>query len=334
MPFRLTPIPEALSPVLGRITPVHPKIIAAADALGMVLASPLRSAAPVPMRAVALRSGLAIRAADTVGASAYSPVLLKGVPTEVAAGAALPEGFNAVLPLDAAIHRGNLVEIAESVAPGEGVRLVGHDLRAGVLIAHRGTLVSPTLQLVLACAGIDTVEISAPIVAIAPGFSASVAWLSAQLTALGCVLTGDNCRNDVHLAINWAADDRPVLACNPGETGFVVATPGGRAEITMPVRFDGLVAIFVLLVRPVVEALMGQSQPPVMRPLARKIASTIGLTEVVVLKGVDDRYMPLCVGEITLSALAAADAIASVPPDSEGLPKGAMVAATPFTYHP
>jgi molybdopterin molybdotransferase len=331
MPVRLTPILEALNPALGRITPVHPKIVAAADAFGMVLASPVRCVAPVPMRPLALRSGLAIQAADVVGASAYSPALLKGMPVEVAAGAALPEGCNAILPLDAAIHRGDFVEIAESAAPGEGVRLAGHDLSAGVLIANRGTLITPTLQLVFACAAIETVEISAVTVTIAPGVAASVAWLSAQLTALGCTLTCDDCRDDVHLAINWAVDDRPVLACNPGDTGFVVAR-GSRTEITMPVRFDGLVAIFMLLVRPIVEALLGQSQPPVLRPLARKITSTVGLTEVVLLKCVDERYMPLCVGEITLSALAAADAIATVPPDSEGLPKGAMVAATPFTH--
>ncbi len=330
MPLRLTPIADALNLALGRVRPVHPQVRASGDALGTILAAPVRSVRPVPLRPTALRAGFAINAADVVGASAYSPVTLKDAPIQVAASESLPDGCDAIVPLDAAVKRGRLVEIAESAAPGEGVRLTGHDLSMGSLIADRGTLITPTLQLILACAGIETVEISSPTVFIAPGAPAAADWLSAQFTSLGCRLADDKGRDDAHLVINWAIEDGPILACGPGESGFIRATSSGQAEIMMPGRFDGLVAIFVLLVLPVVEALTGRAQPLVARPLALKITSMVGLTQVALLKSVSSGYLPLCVGEITLSALAAADAIAIVPPESEGLAKGGLVGAIPF----
>jgi molybdopterin molybdotransferase len=330
MSSRLTPIADALNPVLGRVRPVRPQAMAPRDALGMILGAPVQSPGPVPLRPIALREGFAINAADVVGASAYSPVRLRDGPIQVAISEPLPDGCNAIVPFDAAVKRGCFVEIAESAAPGEGVRLTGHDLSLGFLIADRGALVTPTLQLVLACAGIETVEISSPTVCIAPGAAAGTDWLAAQLITRGCRLAGDRGRDEAHLVINWAIEDRPILACNPGQTGFIRTTSGAQIEIVMPQRFDGLVAIFVLLVLPVVAALAGRAQPMAARPLSGKVTSTVGLSEVVLLKSVDGGCLPLCVGEITLSALAAADAFAIVPPESEGLAKGALVWAIPF----
>jgi molybdopterin biosynthesis enzyme len=284
----------------------------------------------MPLRPIALRAGFAITAADVIGASAYSPAIVKNAPMQVAISDPLPEGCDAIVPFDAVVRHGPLVEITEPAASGEGVRLPGHDLSMGFVIADRPTQITPTLQLILVCAGIERVEISSPTVFVASGEAAAAQWLSAQFAALGCRLAGAESEDEAHLVIRWATEDSLKLACSPGETGFVRATLRGQTEIIMPRRFDGLVGIFLLLALPVVQALTGGSQRMVARPLVRKIASTVGLTEVALLKSVGDGYLPLCAGEITLSALAAADAMAIVPPESEGFAKGALVGAVPF----
>jgi molybdopterin biosynthesis enzyme len=277
-----------------------------------------------------LRAGFAVKAEDVVGASAYSPAILRNAPIQVGAHDPLPEGCDAIVPFDAVLRHGSFVEITEPAAPGEGVRLSGHDLSLGLVIADRHTQITPTLQLILACAGIERVEIFSPMVFIDPGEPAAVQWLSAQCGGLGCRLAGAGGEDAAHLVIRWATDDSLRLACNPGETGFIQAISRGQTEIMMPRRFDGLVAIFLLLVLPVVQAFTGQVRRTVARPLVRKITSMVGLTEVALLKSVGDGYLPLCTGEITLSALAAADAAAIISPESEGLAKGALVRAIPF----
>ena len=63
------------------------------------------------------------------------------------------------------------------------------------------------------------------------------------------------------------------------------------------------------------------------RPLARKVSSLIGSTELALFAIVEGRFEPLCVGEVTLAALARADAAALLPPGSEGFAAGASLSA-------
>jgi molybdopterin biosynthesis enzyme len=325
----LTPVAEALALALSRIAPVRPISIHIDDALGRILAAPVASSVPLPVQSVALRSGLAVAALDTVGASDHTPVPLIHSAVPVRAGDALPTGFDAVIPIEAAVETGPVPAIVQAAAPGEGVRLAGHDLAAGSLIGGRGAIVTPQLQLVLREAGIRVVDVICPIIGIGSGPKAARAWLCAELGARGCRVSGARSEN-VHVRINWANEAEQRLACNPGDTAFVTAGAGDLADINLPRRFDGLVAVFFLLVLPVIYTLAGSQLPSAARPLCRKIVSSIGFTDVVLLQRLGDGYLPLCVGEITLSGLASADAIAAIPPESEGLPAGALLTATPL----
>jgi molybdopterin biosynthesis enzyme len=328
LPF-LTPVAEALDLAFSRISPPCPIAIHTEDALGRILAAPLASSVPLPVRSVALRSGLAVAAFDTIGASDHTPVPLFHSAVPVRAGDALPTGFDAVIPSEAAVETGPVPAIAQGAAPGEGVRLAGHDLAAGSSIGDRGAIVTPQLQLVLREAGIRVVNVICPRIGIGSGPKAARAWLCAELGARGCLVSGAGMEN-VHCRVNWANEAEPRLACNPGQTAFVTVDADGLAEMNLPRRFDGLVAAFFLLVLPVIHRLTGSKSPSTARPLRRKIASTIGFTDVVLLQHEDEGYLPLCVGEITLAGLASADAIASIPPESEGLPVGAALTATPL----
>jgi hypothetical protein len=62
-------------------------------------------------------------------------------------------------------------------------------------------------------------------------------------------------------------------------------------------------------------------------PLARKISSGPGIADVVLLRQIDDHWMPLAVGDLSLQHLAQADAWLAVPGDSEGYAAGHPCAA-------
>jgi molybdopterin biosynthesis enzyme len=96
-PSPLTPVEAALAALLESCRPVEPEETPVAEAIGAVLADPLRAPGPVPRRALALRQGWAVNAADIVGASPYAPMPFAGTPAFVQTGDALPPGTDAVL---------------------------------------------------------------------------------------------------------------------------------------------------------------------------------------------------------------------------------------------
>jgi hypothetical protein len=57
-------------------------------------------------------------------------------------------------------------------------------------------------------------------------------------------------------------------------------------------------------------------------PLARKVASSVGLAEIVLLERRDDSWMPLAIGDLPLETAARADAWLLVSGGSEGYAAG------------
>ena len=115
-------LPRVLTPLtalLDRIAAVPPlartETVPLDRATGRVLVEALRTTAPVPPRPLARRSGIAVRAEETLGAGPYGPVPLS-LAEPVPAGAALPAGADAVLareaiawgPTQAALSSANL----------------------------------------------------------------------------------------------------------------------------------------------------------------------------------------------------------------------------------
>ena len=81
---------------------------------------------------------------------------------------------------------------------------------------------------------------------------------------------------------------------------------------------------------PAMAALAGARPLTETRPLARKIASAVWMAEVVLLAEDGAAWAPQPAGVVTLAGLAAARAVAIIPPQSEGLPAGAPLAAQPL----
>jgi molybdopterin biosynthesis enzyme len=118
------------------------------------------------------------------------------------------------------------------------------------------------------------------------------------------------------------------IALRPGETSGcgVVA---GRPVILVPGRLEAALAATLTLVLPCLDHLMGAT--PRFNflggQLTRKVSSTVGMTDVVLLRRTWDGLEPVAVGDLTLAAIAGADAWLAVPPFGEGFAAGETVTA-------
>jgi molybdopterin biosynthesis enzyme len=91
---------------------------------------------------------------------------------------------------------------------------------------------------------------------------------------------------------------------------------------------DQALAAWWTLALPVLDRLAArQPRKMVGLPLARKIASSVGLAEIVLLARKDGAWVTLAAGELSLEAIARAEACLVVPGGSEGFAAGATVAA-------
>jgi molybdopterin biosynthesis enzyme len=117
------------------------------------------------------------------------------------------------------------------------------------------------------------------------------------------------------------------IALQPGRTAAV-----GRIEqvsvIALPGALDQALAAWWTLARPVLDRLSArQKRQTLTLPLARKIASSVGIAEIVLLQKDAGTWMPLAVGELSLETLRRADAYLVVRSGSEGFAAGTPVGA-------
>jgi molybdopterin molybdotransferase len=321
----LKPVLDVLQPILQSLAPVAPRRVPIESARGLTLAEPACAVAPVPLRAVALRSGLAVASLDLVGASAQSPVMLARAPSPVAAGDALPEGCDAVVDPDTVTRMGPTLLVTEQATPGMNARLSGQDLRHDGLLMPAGSRI--TSEAILACrlAGIDTAAARQPTLSVQLEDQFHRAWLCGRLMDLGCNLAEHGASAD--LIIRNAQQDEPRLALQPGDSSWTDVLSDGVVQVETPRRFDGFIAAYLALVVPVVAALSAQRICAIKRPLVRKIASAIGMTELVLLRCREGWLDPLAIGSITLPALAQSDAYFLVPASVEGHAIGEVIDA-------
>jgi hypothetical protein len=104
----------------------------------------------------------------------------------------------------------------------------------------------------------------------------------------------------------------------PGETAWIELSADGTVLVDVPRQFDGLMAAWAALVVPTIARLSGLEVHASRRPLTSKIASTIGMTELALLRSARAGYEPLAVGDVSLAAIAQADAYYLVPASAEG----------------
>lgn len=130
------------------------------QAFNRVLAEDIISDVDIPPFNVSHVDGYAIRAEETLKASATDPVSLRvigriylgeewrgrinaGESVYISTGSRLPDGANAVVPVESATQKGDFIEIRKPFQPNENVTPAGADVKRGEKIFERGHNLRP-----------------------------------------------------------------------------------------------------------------------------------------------------------------------------------------------
>jgi len=147
---------------LGLHDSLDSEVIEAERALGRVTAGPVFAARSSPHYHAAAMDGIAVRAADTAGASQTSPKLLQ-VGLEaiyVNTGDPLPEETDAVIMIeDVAEVESNQLEIVAAASPWQHTRLIGEDIVATEVVVPARHRLRPVDIGALLASGVLRVEV-------------------------------------------------------------------------------------------------------------------------------------------------------------------------------
>ena len=164
-------VEEAQRLVLERAKRLDAERVPLERAYGRVLAEPVGAAVDLPPFPSSAMDGFALRSADTAaapvsltlagsvaaGAPSTRP-LGSGEAMAISTGGVVPDGADAVIPIELARTVDGRVEITETVTPGTNVRGRGGDVTAGALLLDVGTALGAAQVGALAAAGIGEVR--------------------------------------------------------------------------------------------------------------------------------------------------------------------------------
>ena len=115
------------------------------------------------------------------------------------------------------------------------------------------------------------------------------------------------------------------IALQPGRTA-AVGRVGKIPVVALPGAPDQAFAAWWTLALPVLDRLCGRRPRKTLNlPLARKIASGVGIAEIVLLQRKQGAWVTLAVGDLSLDAIGRAEAWLTVPGGAEGFAAGAVV---------
>src|SRR5262249_40374883 len=116
------------------------------------------------------------------------------------------------------------------------------------------------------------------------------------------------------------------IAISPGETA-AFGMANGKPVVLLPGRFDAATTAWLTFGSGLLARLRGghDDERGTGVTLAGKVASTVGLTELVLVRRAPDGAVPLAAKYLPLTAFAHADGWILVPAASEGYPAGATV---------
>jgi molybdopterin molybdotransferase len=366
LPSRLLPLAEVLARIDALARPVEARAVEVAAAAGRVLAADVAVEQSLPAAAIALRDGWAVRSDLVSDAGPYAPVALTPPPTFVEVGAPLPPETDAVLPPDAVTVHGGVAEAMASAVPGDGVFAAGADAAPGQILRRTGERLravdvallratgvprvlvrAPRLVIVTANVFIDAVDdtVAPPLARdiaraggdaeIVPGARDGTSTLDRALEEIrhgdAVVIVGGSGVGHHDASVRTLARLGTVHAHGvglmPGETS-ALGERGARPVLIIPGRLDAALAAWLVLGRHLIMRLTGRDAPEPATPvrLARKIASTVGMAEVVLVRACENGVEPVASGYYPLHALAQADGFVLVAPEREGFPPGATVA--------
>jgi molybdopterin molybdotransferase len=163
MPELLT-IEQALARVLEHARPLPTEIVPLDRAFGRVLREPACAAVDLPPFQSSAMDGFAVRATDVPGelpiafrvAAGGAPPgpLPPGAAAGIATGGTVPDGADAVVPVELVEERDERLTVSSAVSPGEHIRPRGGDVRAGEVVVEPGSTLGPVQIGALAASGV------------------------------------------------------------------------------------------------------------------------------------------------------------------------------------
>ena len=144
----------------ARVSPLRHEPVPLLESAGRVLGMDATAAVNVPPYARSAMDGYALRADETFGATPDDPRILQilgesfpAAPAEVAVspgscvrimtGAPMPEGADAVVPVEQTERDGESVRVHAAVTPGRHVGAVGEDVKTGDVVLGAGRKLRP-----------------------------------------------------------------------------------------------------------------------------------------------------------------------------------------------
>lgn len=348
---RRLPLAAVRRAMLDCCAPVIEEIRALDAAAGCVLARAERSAQALPPVSIALAAGWAVAAAETFAASPYAPVAVDEThPLDIGEG--VPGGCDAIVPRISVVMESGHPMLQTPLTAGENLRHAGEDISSGAMLLAAGRRLTPLGVALAGFAGVDFVAVRVPRVLVVHADAAAAA-AAARLVVTAARRCGAACRmatigspddrsaafpphltiaiGDVTIGLHdpafaWAAARNGwrgigCPAMRPGDT-VICGVADGSPVMVIPSRLDAVLSAVLLIARPLIGALAGATESPwrERRALTRKIASAVGLSELVLLADAEDgrAWTPVGVGDFGWIDAAAACAYAEVPPESEG----------------
>ena len=242
-----TPVTAVLAEVLDGVTPLRPALVALTRAGGLALAAEVTGPAALPPEDRAAMDGVAVRASDLVAARADRPARLvldgaslagqgdrrelrPGTAREIATGAPLPAGADAIVRVEDLRRDGDAVEVATPVATGHDVRPAGQDAPAGHVLATAGRVLDAGAVGGLAGAGVTEVcVVPRPRVAVLPTGDEVVAGTTPDAVGpmLTHLLTAAGADVDVAVPVRDDPADLAAAVADLAGTHDLVVTIGG-----------------------------------------------------------------------------------------------------------
>lgn len=160
------------------LRPLGAEEVSLAAAHDRILAAPFAAPADLPPFDRALVDGYALVASDTFAASGEAPTRLRlvgaplaagddptgrsveaGTALEIATGAAIPAGADAVVMIEHTDRDGDAVVLREPLVPGQGIQRRGSDVEEGEVLFPAGRRLTARETCVIAGLGVDRVVV-------------------------------------------------------------------------------------------------------------------------------------------------------------------------------
>ncbi len=294
--FTLTSLKDALSE-LHRRFPGEPRIVhvPVQNASGRITAEAVFSPISFPGTHLSAMDGIAVRSAETIGATEQKPKTLPHA-VRVNTGNTIPDGYDAVIMIEDLKEENNGFTIYAPAHPWQHIRPVGEDIAETEMIIPRRTLIRPTdigamisygvtevpvldLRIALIPTGSEIVPVgTVP----APGqvIESNMHVAAAELKKAGVRVTHYPIVPDVLDLIKWtvekAAEDHDIILISAGSSK-------GTKDYTARVISDlGEVFVHGIAIKPAKPVILGEIRnKPVIGMPGYPIACTTILREIV-----------------------------------------------------